>query len=160
MADDLTFRTAVPSDLAALDALYARAYPRLLRPDYPPSVLVTALPLIARAQPRLLASGTFHVAELGGVLVGAAGWTPGKGRVGDIRHVVTDDRQLRRGIGRRLMTRVIAEAKEAGMRQLDCQSTFTAVPFYRAMGFAELGPIEVELRPGIGFPAVRMQRDL
>ena len=46
-------RPAERSDMAAVDALLARSYPRLLKPDYPPSVLVTALPLISRAQPAL-----------------------------------------------------------------------------------------------------------
>jgi hypothetical protein len=50
-------RVAGPVDIAAVDALLARAYPRLLKADYAPSVLVTALPRIARAQPGLVAAG-------------------------------------------------------------------------------------------------------
>ena len=57
LPDTLTLRHATPSDLAAVDALLARSYPRLLAADYPPSVLVTAVPIIARARPELLASG-------------------------------------------------------------------------------------------------------
>jgi hypothetical protein len=34
------------------------------------------------------------------------------------------------------------------------------VPFYRALGFAETGRIEVPLAPGIVFPAVHMERRL
>ena len=41
---------------------------------------------------------------------------------------------------------------------MDSQSTLTAVPFYAALGFVEIGPIRVTLRPGIEFPAVHMQR--
>jgi hypothetical protein len=44
------------------------------------------------------------------------------------------------------------------VRGFDCLATRTAVPFYRALGFAELGPAEVTLAPGIVFPAVRMAR--
>ncbi|MDF0599872.1 GNAT family N-acetyltransferase [Psychromarinibacter sp. C21-152] len=162
MPDTLTIRVAEPSDLLALDALFGRAYPRLLKADYPPSVLVTALPLISKAQPQLLRSGTFYVAETGtGWLVGAGGWTPRRGGgIGDIRHVVTDDRQTRRGVGRAILTRVIADATAAGLRLLDCKATRTAVPFYRAMGFAEDGEITVSLRPGIDFPAIHMTRPL
>ena len=43
MSEELTVRVAHPGDLAALDALFARTYPSLLKHDYPPSVLVTAL---------------------------------------------------------------------------------------------------------------------
>ena len=163
----LSVRTAVPGDLAALDALFGLAYPALLKADYPPSVLVTAIPLISRANPRLLASGTFYVVETEGRIVGAGGWTraaPGGAGaahgVGHVRHVVTDERMTRRGIGRALMTRVIDRAREAGIARLDCQSTLTAVAFYSAMGFERVGPVLVPLRPGIDFPAVAMSRTL
>ncbi len=155
-----TIRVAVPGDLAALDALFARAYPRLLRDAYPPSILVTAVPRIARAQPRLLASRTFHLAEdAAGRVLGAGGWTPGrKTGQGDIRHFVTDDRATRQGIGGALLRHCIAEAARAGVNLLRCQATRNAVPFYASEGFRELGAIEVPLRPGIGFPAIAMER--
>jgi GNAT superfamily N-acetyltransferase len=168
MSDVLTLRPARPDDLAAVDALLARSYPRLLAPDYPPSVLVTALPLISRARPELLASGTYWVAlDAAGAILGAGGWTAGapdgtgmRPAVGHVRHVVTDAGRVRQGIGRALMGRAMVQAAEAGVRRLDCLSTRTAVPFYAALGFAALGPVEVALRPGIGFPAVRMTCDL
>ncbi|MXQ06486.1 GNAT family N-acetyltransferase [Alphaproteobacteria bacterium GH1-50] len=165
-ADTLTVRTARPDDLAALDALFARSYPALLKADYPASVLVTAVPVISRANPALLASGTYYVVQEGaGVLVGAGGWTraappgfSGASGVGHIRHVVTDAARTREGIGRRLISHVFRSAEDAGIERLDCLSTLTAVPFYAAMGFQSLGPVTVPLRPGIDFPAVRMQR--
>lgn len=161
--EDFRIRPATPRDLARLDALFARSYPKLLRADYRPSVLVTAVPLICRAQPRLVASGTFHVAETAtGEIVGAGGWTPrrGRGPVGDVRHVVTDDRHLRRGIGRAIMGRSFAEAWKGGVRVMECLSTRTAVPFYAALGFRPVRPVEVQLRAGIVFPAVKMRRPL
>ncbi len=167
MAEEISFRIAHRGDLAGVDALLARAYPRLLKPDYPASVLVTALPIIARARPELVVSGSYWIALRGAEVVGAGGWTPGApgdgGRVagaGHVRHVVTDDRLVRRGIARGLMERAMAQAGAAGVRRLDCLSTRTAVPFYAALGFVALGEVEVPLRPGIGFPAVRMMRDL
>ena len=164
---DLKIRVATPGDLAAVDRVFARSYPALLKPDYPPSVLVTALPLISRAQPRLLASGTFFLAETGGQIVGAGGWTPGAPggarsavRAGHVRHLVTDQNHTRRGVGRAIMDRVFETARDAGMTELRCQATRTAVPFYRAVGFSVLGDIMVPLRPGIDFPAVSMMRAL
>lgn len=164
---NLTLRTAMPSDLEALDQLFAQSYPVLLKPDYPPSVLVTAVPLISTAQPALVASGTFFVVCDGDVIVGAGGWTqnapggkPGTDGIGHIRHVVTDHRHTRKGIGRRLLAHVITDARSRGMRQLHCQSTRTAVPFYQAMGFEPQGEIDVPLRPGIAFPAVFMVQTL
>lgn len=157
MSDDISFRIARWGDLTGVDALLARAYPRLLKADYPASVLVTALPIISRARPELVVSGSYWVAVLGAEIVGAGGWSPGgSAGFGEVRHLVTDDRQVRRGIARGLMGRAMAQAKAAGVRRLECLSSRTAVPFYAAIGFAVLGEVEVPLRAGIGFPAVRM----
>ncbi len=165
-ARELEVRVADPSDLAQIDALLARSYPRLLARDYPPSVLVTAIPLIARANPRLVASGSYFVALEAGRVVGAGGWTAAgpQGQhaagSGHVRHFATDVDRQRRGIGRALMDRVIAAARASGATRLECQSTRTAVSFYRAMGFEIEGPITVPLRQGIDFPAISMTRDL
>jgi GNAT superfamily N-acetyltransferase len=166
----LTLRPSTAADLAAVGALLARSYPRLLAPDYPASVRVLAIPLISRARPELLASGTYWLAhDPQGDILGAGGWTqgapgvPGDGhgpRTGHIRHFVTDARLTRQGIGWALMDRVLAQAGAAGMRRLDCLATRTAVPFYAALGFQEQGLVDVPLRPGIVFPAIRMLRQL
>ena len=161
-----TVRPAVPQDLARLDALYAASYPVLLKHDYPPSVMVMAVPLISRAQPALLKSGTYFVAEDSeGALVGAGGWTrrpPGGGLaiegIGHVRHVVTDHRRIRLGIGRAILDRVVETARAAGILRLDCLSTRTAVPFYRACNFAALREVEVQFSPVVSFPAIAMRR--
>ncbi|MGG7645514.1 GNAT family N-acetyltransferase [Rhodovulum sp. YNF3179] len=168
MPATLTLRPASPADIARIDVLLARSYPKLLKADYPPSVLVTALPLISRASPSLVASGRYYLAEdAEGRLLGAGGWSlkaPGGGGVtpgtAHMRHVATDPAALRRGVGRALMDEIAAAAGRAGAERLDCLSTRTAVAFYRAMGFDTLGAVEVTLRPGIVFPAVRMLRAL
>ena len=166
--DVLTIRRATPADLSEVDALLAYSYPKLLAADYAPSVLVLALPIISRARPELLASGSYFVAVNGtGRMVGAGGWTRGTPdggdavrAVGHVRHVVTRAGEVRRGIGRALMGWVMEDAASARIRRLDCLSTRTAVPFYKALGFRATGPVEVPLRPGIVFPAVRMHTDL
>ncbi|MGB2892000.1 MAG: GNAT family N-acetyltransferase, partial [Albidovulum sp.] len=103
-----------------------------------------------------------------GRLLGGGGWTaaiPGRsGLVGpgraNVRHMVTDDRAVRRGIGSAVLGRALAEARAAGMAWMHCLSTRTAVPFYESMGFTALGTVTVPLAPGIDFPAVEMRRDL
>jgi GNAT superfamily N-acetyltransferase len=154
--------------MSAVDRLLSRSYPRLLAADYPPSTLVLAVPLISRARPELLASGTYFLAEdPDGRVLGAGGWTqaaPGGAEgiadVGHVRHVATDPDAVRLGIGRALMTRVIEDARGSGMAWLDCLSTRTAVPFYAALGFKVVLPVDVPLGPGIVFPAIRMMADL
>jgi GNAT superfamily N-acetyltransferase len=170
MAETLTVRVAGSADIAAVDALLARAYPALLRADYPPSLQVLAVPLIARANARLVCSGRYYVVEEAGSLVGAGGWSRSsppwrnggrvRRRLGHVRHVVTDHRRTRRGIGRSLMARVLADASASGVAVMECLSTRTAVPFYVACGFLEIDRCEVALAPGIDFPVVRMARRL
>ena len=173
MAQSFSLRRATPDDLSALDLLLARSYPRLLKADYPPSVVVLALPIIVRARPELLASGRYFVAVEGGTgrLLGAGGYSlaapapraaplgPREERTGHIRHVVTDPDRLRQGVGRAVMTCVLTAAGAEGVTLFDCLSTRTAVPFYAALGFAVVGPVTVPLAPGIDFPAIRMRRD-
>jgi GNAT superfamily N-acetyltransferase len=166
----LTLRTATAADIGAIDALLARAYPRLLKADYPPSLLVMAIPRIARAQPALIASGTYHVAtDDDGRILAAGGWSrggpgparPGSGpATGQVRHVVTDDRLTRCGLGRSLLTRIFDEARGEGMTRLDCLSTLTALPFYRALGFTGKRSLTVSLGPGIDFPVIALSRTL
>ncbi len=168
MKTALDIRTATPADLPKVDALLARSYPALLKGASPPSLLVTAIPLISRAQPALLASGTYFVVTDREEIVGAGGWTravpggagQGQAGVGNIRHVVTDHRRVREGIGRVLMMHIFKTSREAGVRQMECFSTLMAEPFYAACGFETLGPISLTLRPGIDFPAIHMRRML
>ena len=149
-------------DLAAVDALLARSYPKLLKADYPPSVLVTALPIISRAQPDLLRCGTYYVAEEDGHILGAGGWTRDKAQhdKGHIRHVASDDRHQRRGIARALLEQSFETAKNADVREVECWSTLTAERFYQSMGFETLGLMDVTLAGGISFPSLRMMRRL
>ncbi|MEO1536451.1 MAG: GNAT family N-acetyltransferase [Pseudomonadota bacterium] len=168
MTRTFTIRTSTREDLDGVDALLRRSYSALLKKAYPPSLLVTAIPLISKAQPHLLASGTYYVVTDGPEIVGAGGWTravPGgrgnrSARVGHIRHVVTDHRRVREGIGRSLMDHIFAKARAAGVERLECLSTLMAVPFYSAVGFESLGQRTLSLRPGIDFPIVQMWRPL
>jgi GNAT superfamily N-acetyltransferase len=162
-AGSITLRSATGRDFQAVDTLLARSYPRLLRNDYAPSVMVTAVPLIARANPALVRSGTYYVAETSdGEIIGAGGWSFASSNraVAEVRHLVVDWRRQRQGIGRRLMMGIFAEAQLQGVRRFEARATRTAVSFYEAMGFESLGQMIVPLRPGIDFPAVMMRRFL
>lgn len=168
MADTITIRPTTAHDLPTVDALLAASYTTLLKRDYAPSVLVTALPLISRANPALLRSGSyFMAADDAGMALAAGGWTRaapqggvGIPQIGHVRHVATHPAHLRRGLAQAIMTRVLADALAAGVERMICQSTQTAVPFYRAIGFRVRGEIVIALRPGIAFPAVEMERAL
>ncbi len=133
MAQTITIRPTTAADLAAVDTLLAASYPTLLKRDYAPSVLVTALPLISRANPALLRSGTYFIAEdAEGQALAAGGWTRsapqggvGLPEIGHIRHVATHPDHLRKGLAQAILTRVLSDALAAGVERMICQSTQT-----------------------------------
>ncbi|CUH52247.1 GNAT family N-acetyltransferase [Shimia marina] len=162
-------RPASSDDSAALSSLYQRSYPELLPADYSDEVLAGALPLFETAQTALLSCGTYFIAECAetDAIVGAGGWTdlsPSRGvsgtDLGHMRHVATRPDWLRRGVARALIDVALASAEAHGMRQMSCMSTYTARPFYEAMGFEEAAEVELTLAPGVHFPAVQMTRRL
>ena len=163
-----TIRTATRDDIGPLDAMFSRSYPKLLKADYQPSVLIVAIPLITRAQASLVTSGSYYVAEAGeGALLGAGGWSrsnPHGGRSepghAHLRHFATDANATRNGVGRAIFEHCVIEATKAGIIEFECYSTLNAAPFYTSLGFTRLADLKLELRPGILFPAIHMTRTL
>jgi N-acetylglutamate synthase-like GNAT family acetyltransferase len=140
----------------------------LLARSYEADTLKLALPFIVKANPTLLASGTYYVAEVEpGSLVGCGGWTPAKPGSDEIvegeahiRHFAVHPGWTKRGIGTALLTRCITDARLGGIHKLHCFSTLNAEPFYRASGFRTIGLINVRMGPAIAFPSVLMQREI
>ena len=165
---DYVIRRATRSDLHAIDALLRYTYPRTLKTELAPSVLVTAVPLIARLQPSAIAAGCYFVADAGpSGLIGAGGWTlwnPTTGRrdarTASVRHFVTHPAMQRRGVGSRLMTRCVIDAAAANLDAMTCMATSGAIPFYERHGFLAVADVVIELRAGIRMPATRMDRPL
>lgn len=163
-AAPLLIRTARPTDTDAVNLLLEASYSRLLTASYDSNILRLALPNMIKANPVLLASGTYYVAETEpGILVGSGGWTaaePGSGEITEgeahIRHFAIHPEWTRRGIGAALLARCFHEARSLGIRKLHCFSTLNAETFYRASGFQTIGPIGVPMGSTITFPAVLM----
>lgn len=163
-----SLRRAKGADIPGLEALYRRCFAPALRRDYPPSTYVAALQALTRAQIRLVDCGTYHVAvDEAGTLLGAGGWsfanplgTPSPIHMAHIRHFAVDPALAGQGVGSALLARSLAEAKESGARIMDCQATLGAVSFFRSHGFREIGQISVPVKPGMSYPAMRMQRRL
>jgi GNAT superfamily N-acetyltransferase len=165
--DDIIIRAATPDDENLLSELLEAAYGELAHGQYDSAALADALPLMSRANPKLLASGTYYIAYAGGQAAGCGGWTrekPGSGEVVDgvahIRHFATHPAHLRKGIARLLLEHCLAEARSAGIQVMMSQSTLPAEQFYSAAGFRSVRPIEVELGPGVVLPAVEMRLPL
>ncbi len=168
MAADFTIRVAAPEDATAASELFAASYPQLMAPAYEPAVLAAALPAMIQANPALLATGTYFVAETGdGVIVGCGGWTreqPQTGEVkpglGHIRHFGTHHEWVGRGIGRAIYERCEQQARSAGIQRFECCASLNAEGFYAAMGFKAVRRIEVAMPENAMLPAVLMKRPL
>ena len=135
-----------------------------MRGAYEDSVLDAVLPVMTVAQPALLQSGTYYVAEAAeGTVVGCGGWTkerPGSGevspRLAHIRHFGVHPEWTRQGVGRALYARCRDDAKNAGVNKFECYSSLNGESFYAALGFERDRIIDIEMRGGNTFPSVRM----
>lgn len=161
-------RATTQGDTTAVAAVLKGSYPVLLAPAYDPALLAKALPLMTRANPVLLASGTYYLAEAAdGTPVGCGGWTferpgapddPIDPALAHIRHFATHPDWTGRGIGRALFERCLADAGAAGACRFEAWSTLVAEAFYRRMGFETIDRFEVAMGPEVRFPSVRMVR--
>ena len=71
--EDFITRVATPDDRAAIENVLSASYPALMGCAYDPDILAAVLPLITKANPALLASGTYYVGESrNGVMQGQA----------------------------------------------------------------------------------------
>jgi GNAT superfamily N-acetyltransferase len=168
MSDACSIRTASPQDGHSIQVLLEASYPTLFRPWYAEETLKVAIPLMTRANPLLLESGRYFVAETEErEIVGCGGWSPerpGSGEtehgLGHVRHFATHPDRIRKGIGRALLTHSIESARAEGVVRLECNSSLAAEKFYRTLGFETVGPVEVDMGHGVRFPGIIMRMDL
>ena len=167
MSDAYSIRIARPEDSDAVSALLFASYSTVLARHYDRGLLDQALPYVSKANPTLLASGNFYVAESkAGPLIGCGGWSmerPGTAEIvpgeGHVRHFATHPDWLGQGIGAAVMARCLGDARQH-INRVHCYSTLNAEPFYRACGFETVGPIEIALGPAVKFPSILLKREL
>jgi len=161
---DVLIRIASLRDSDSVTALLRVSYPALMRDAYEDLILNAALPAMTVAQPALLRSGSYYVAETAkGTLVGCGGWTkerPGNGEilagVGHIRHFGVHPEWTRCGVGQAIYARCREDAKAAGLTNFECYSSLNGEAFYAALGFEHLRKMDLEMLNGIAFPCVHM----
>ena len=165
-------RPAGPPDAAALDAVLWRSYAQRMAGAYDDAVLRRALPLIARANPDLLAGRTYYLAVGVGrpgqaPVLGAGGWSferPGS-RVAEpglahIRHFAVAPEASGAGIGTALFAQCSWAARAAGATGLEVYASLNAVGFYARMGFDRIAEVAIPLAPKLTLPAVLMRQDI
>jgi putative acetyltransferase len=153
----ITLRPYRPDDAPALLALFRDTIRRVNSRDYS-SVQIAAWASddidTARWFGRF--TGRFvPVAEEAGRPVGFAELESD----GHIDRVYVSADHQRRGIGRQLLTALVAEARRVGLARLFTEASITARPFFEAQGFAVLAPQVVRCR-GVDFVNYRMERIL
>jgi ribosomal protein S18 acetylase RimI-like enzyme len=120
-------------------------------------------PLGLEFSPEQLAaeSGSFHLGAFSGAgsgneLRGCLVLAPRSERVLQMRQVAVDPEFQGSGIGRQLVGEAEAFARARGFAEMMLHARETAVPFYRRLGYAEVGEPFVE----IGLPHREMRKPL
>lgn len=164
---NLTIRPATIDDADDVTAVLAASYTLLWQGHYASSDLEVLLPLVTRAQPRLLGSGCYFVALSDGRYAGCGGWSltvPGAPAkiipgCGHIRHFAVHPDHLRKGVGRALYDACLSQARDEGLTRLEAWSSLQAVPFYESLGFEIVEHFTVDFPGGVGLASVRMIAD-
>lgn len=159
-------------DSAQVNELLSASYPKLMSSHYSKKTLMKALPSMCQANPKLLMSKTYYVAETPNddgttLVVGCGGWTqfrPGTEEVvvglGHIRHFGVHPDFTRKGIGRLIFQTCVDDARAEGVNKFECYSSLNGETFYGALGFKKVGLVDVPMGPDLLFPSVVMTLDL
>jgi GNAT superfamily N-acetyltransferase len=163
----ISTRLSRPDDAAAVSDVLNGSYPRLMSSAYEAHLLIRAMPALTQPNTALLASGTYHVAEVDGAIVGCGGWSrerPGsqdvKPGVAHLRHFATSAEWVGRGIGRLIYNVCEAQAHSAEIGAFECYASLNAVRFYESLGFVIVNEISVPLGNNVSLPGIVMIRSL
>jgi GNAT superfamily N-acetyltransferase len=171
----LVLRPALPADIPALNALIVKSARALSVGYYSAAQIDSAIRYVFGVDSRLVADGSYFVAERSGVLAGCGGWSRFRTLYGgDQRPVGGDDRldphvdaariraffvaptSARQGVGRALLAACASAAAANGFTRLELMATLPGVPLYSAMGFTALRSVEDRLPDGTVLPFVQM----
>jgi N-acetylglutamate synthase-like GNAT family acetyltransferase len=157
-------RIADSDDMPEIEALLNRSYSVLMAQVYVPEVLALALPFMTKANPALVRSGRFYVADDAASVVGCGGWSfdvPGSGAITEklahARHFAVDPGHAGKGIGRAIFEQSARDALAAGATRIQAFSSLNAEPFYERMGLRRMDLIRVPMGAGVEFPVALMQ---
>jgi GNAT superfamily N-acetyltransferase len=174
-----TLRVAEPDDKSAIDVLMQQSAAALFPRFYDARQTESAVRYVARADPLLLADGTFFALEADGEIVGCGGWSrrhrlyAGSGDAPDdtrlldpvteaanVRAMFVRDDWTRRGLGRRILEACETAARGEGFRRLALLATLAGVPLYLAYGFRLGEERDVALEDGVVLACVAMEKPI
>jgi len=155
---DFSVRIATPEDASQICGVLARSYSTLYRGWYRDDILAKALPAMTRANPRLLASGRYFIAECEDCAVACGGWSHDATRA-HVRHFATDPQFLNQGCASALLRRSMNEARKSGFSEMESVSSLAAEAFYAHHGFKPLSIVKTPMG-GASFSCVLMRRTI
>jgi GNAT superfamily N-acetyltransferase len=178
MADSpLRLRLARRDDVSTLERLIERSVEQLGAGWYSTDQIASALRFMFGVDTQLIEDETYYVVQQDERIVAAGGWSGRRTLFGGdqwkhgadlpldpateaarIRAFFVDPGSARRGLGRRLFDRCMADARAAGFHRLELMATLPGEPLYLALGFAEEERTELPLPDGVRVPVVRMSR--
>lgn len=164
---DMKLRAANEEDREVLEILIADCYATVYPNWYEDDLLGDALPAMLKIDTKLLNSGRYFVATVGGQIAGCGGWSaaaPGKmsadQTTGHIRHFATSTDHMGKGVGGAILELCVSEAANAGLGKLKCFASLPAEGFYARHGFEKVDTVNVMLGESVYFPAVLMEKRL
>ena len=174
---NVRIRTAVPADIPRLHQVIETSVRGLQATDYTPAQIEGALQSVYGVDSRLIADGTYFVAEIRLRIVACGGWSKRKTLYGGDQYAGREDSLLdpahdaakiraffvhpefaRRGIGSLILEACETAAVAAGFHRFEMGATLSGVAFYRAQGYSEVESENVPLGNGEVLPIVNMAR--
>ena len=172
-------RLATAADAGAIAALMERAIAELQRP-FLNAEQIAASRLSMGLDTQLIADGTYFAIVDEGALVGCGGWSKRATLYGGnhsaeqrdnrlldpareparIRAMYTDPAQVRRGVGRLILTLCEEAARNAGFQRLELMATAAGEPLYAACGYHVIERVERMSGEGIAVPGAVMGKAL
>lgn len=174
----IVVRRATPDDVPTLSKLIDASVRGLQASDYSAAEIERALATVYGVDTRLIADGTYYVAE-DTEIVGCGGWSRRATLFGGDQYAGREDSLLdptkdaakiraffihpdwaRRGIGTKILHACEAAARDAGFTRFEMGATLTGVPFYEARGYQAVERVTAPLPDGETLAIVRMEKSL
>lgn len=178
-AMNVHLRLAVCTDMPAIVALLHISVHQL-QPEYTPTQRAAALRTVFTPDTRLIADGTYFLAEVDGETAGCGGWSYRRTLYGGDHHVEAADTALldpardaakiraifvhprfaRQGIGTLLLETAEMAAATAGFSRFEMGSTLAGVSLYRNKGYVEESRFTVPVGGGETITILHMTKSL
>ncbi len=182
---NVRIRKAVMADIPRLREVIEASVRGLQARDYTPAQIEGALTSVYGVDSHLIADGTYFAVEADepsankSTIVACGGWSKRRTLYGGDQFARREDSLLdpahdaakiraffvhpawaRRGIGTMILEACEEAAIASGFTRLEMGATLSGVPFYRAMGYAEVEKQLAPLGNGETLPIVKMAKEI